>query len=170
MKLITEARVAKRVNPQGDFTLGTRTLRQVRYIPNRADCPDELVRFWQNVIVPAPWYHESHEFVVLVFLTFSLQIDSYTLLTSEALIKGLFQPKTLRPLLTMGRFVLMRNRPGGDPSPGIGDKFLTKAIKRTAVDIGTECLDHIIVGRDRYYAAVWNQTRNSPHVKKAARR
>lgn len=44
------------------------------------------------------------------------------------------------------------NHPSGDPSPGSADVVLTHRIKECADLMGFRLLDHIIVGKGRYYS------------------
>ena len=48
--------------------------------------------------------------------------------------------------------ILAHNHPSGDCTPSEEDKEATKRIKRAGEIIGIELLDHIIIGRDKFFS------------------
>ena len=48
--------------------------------------------------------------------------------------------------------ILVHNHPSGDPTPSHQDNEVTKVLKEAGDTIGIKILDHIIVGKDRYYS------------------
>jgi DNA repair protein RadC len=48
--------------------------------------------------------------------------------------------------------ILVHNHPGGDPTPSLQDKDLTKRIQKAADEVGLRVLDHLVVAEDRYYS------------------
>lgn len=48
--------------------------------------------------------------------------------------------------------ILAHNHPGGDPSPSIQDRELTRRIAQSAKELGLRVLDHIIVAETRHFS------------------
>ena len=48
--------------------------------------------------------------------------------------------------------VLVHNHPSGDPSPSEEDNKITKILKEIGDILGIKVLDHVIVGRDKWYS------------------
>ncbi len=49
-------------------------------------------------------------------------------------------------------FALVHNHPSGDPEPSVDDEMLTNRIKDAGAIVGIACIDHIIIGDNRYYS------------------
>lgn len=62
------------------------------------------------------------------------------------------RPALLRAVLLSGQplFLVAHNHPCGDPTPSLNDWVATESLCEGAAAIGVECVDHIIVGGDRY--------------------
>lgn len=48
--------------------------------------------------------------------------------------------------------IISHNHPSGDPTPSIQDIEITKIIHKNSLMMDIELLDHIIIGKDRYYS------------------
>lgn len=48
--------------------------------------------------------------------------------------------------------VVAHNHPSGDPSPSAEDRLVTERLREVGELVGIEVLDHVVVGRDRYYS------------------
>lgn len=48
--------------------------------------------------------------------------------------------------------ILAHNHPGGDPSPSVQDRDLTRRIAQSAKELGLRVLDHIIVAENRHFS------------------
>ncbi len=48
--------------------------------------------------------------------------------------------------------VVAHNHPSGDPSPSAEDRLVTERLREVGELVGIELLDHVVVGRDRYYS------------------
>ena len=48
--------------------------------------------------------------------------------------------------------ILVHNHPSGNPLPGDQDRVQTEALKRAAAVFDIELLDHVIIGRKKYYS------------------
>lgn len=55
-------------------------------------------------------------------------------------------------LLTAAKsIVVAHNHPSGDPAPSAEDQLVTDRLRSAGELLGIELLDHVIVGRDRFY-------------------
>ncbi|WP_027369677.1 RadC family protein [Desulfovermiculus halophilus] len=48
--------------------------------------------------------------------------------------------------------ILIHNHPGGDPTPSVQDKDLTRRVQKAAGEIGLRVLDHVVVAEESYYS------------------
>ena len=48
--------------------------------------------------------------------------------------------------------IVVHNHPSGDPSPSLDDKRITQSIVQAGDILGIKLVDHVIVGRDKYYS------------------
>ena len=48
--------------------------------------------------------------------------------------------------------IVSHNHPSGDPTPSNQDIEITKILHKNSVMMDIELLDHIIIGKDRYYS------------------
>lgn len=55
-------------------------------------------------------------------------------------------------LANAAAFIVVHNHPSGDPTPSEEDRRITKRLRDGAEVLGLTCLDHVILGRDRYHA------------------
>ena len=49
-------------------------------------------------------------------------------------------------------FMLVHNHPSGDPEPSLADMELTRELNEGAKLIGIKMLDHVVLGKERYYS------------------
>jgi DNA repair protein RadC len=49
-------------------------------------------------------------------------------------------------------FILVHNHPSGDPEPSLADMELTRELNEGAKLIGIKMLDHVVIGKERYYS------------------
>ncbi len=48
--------------------------------------------------------------------------------------------------------IIAHNHPSGDPSPSMEDRRVTEAIENSGKILGIDVLDHVIIGKGRYYS------------------
>jgi DNA repair protein RadC len=48
--------------------------------------------------------------------------------------------------------ILVHNHPSGDPTPSLADKEITKKLETASQTIGIGLLDHIIIGKDKWFS------------------
>jgi DNA repair protein RadC len=72
-----------------------------------------------------------------------------------SLTEALVHPREVfRPALldSAAAVVLVHNHPSGDPAPSRADRQLTERMKTAADILGIRLVDHIVIGKDRYYS------------------
>ncbi len=82
------------------------------------------------------------------------------LLRSKLLFIGNFDTSLFSPLeifkeaflCNSSRIVLVHNHPSGNPTPSKQDISVTKQINEVSKSLEIECVDHIIIGNDRFYS------------------
>ena len=128
-----------------------------------ADAVAERGAFRSAVDVLASWRDllaagrviESQEQMVAVYLDARHRAIGAALLSRGSLASSTFHPRdTFRHAVGVNAaaFVLMHNHPSGDPSPSSDDLMVTERARRCGELLGITLLDHIIVGRGRYYS------------------
>lgn len=94
-------------------------------------------------------------------LFYSLYFDSkQKLLDYKLLFKGTLNFTTVHPreifkeafLLSASSIVLIHNHPSGDPTPSSPDIDITKQIESISKMMGIYLIDHIIIGKNKYYS------------------
>ena len=55
-------------------------------------------------------------------------------------------------LASAATIVVAHNHPSGDPTPSESDRLVTDRLKSCGTILGIEVLDHVILGRDRFYS------------------
>lgn len=63
--------------------------------------------------------------------------------------REVFKPAITR---TAAAVILVHNHPSGDPSPSKEDDCITAKIKQAGETLGIKMLDHVIIGRGKYYS------------------
>ena len=55
-------------------------------------------------------------------------------------------------LASAASVIFVHSHPSGDPEPSVSDREVTKTLKEAGELMGIEVLDHVIIGRDKYYS------------------
>lgn len=82
------------------------------------------------------------------------------LLTKKTLFIGSLNSSLIHPreifkyavINSAASIIIVHNHPSGDPTPSKNDIDVTKLIHKNSLMMDIELLDHIIIGRDRYYS------------------
>jgi DNA repair protein RadC len=48
--------------------------------------------------------------------------------------------------------IAAHNHPSGDATPSSSDRLITERLKQAGELLGIECLDHVVIGGDRFYS------------------
>jgi len=97
---------------------------------------------------------EKQENFYVLLLNTKNQIIKEELITKGILDASIIHPREIfKPAIksSASRIILVHNHPSGDPAPSAEDIEITKQIEKAGEEIGIKVLDHIIIGRDRYW-------------------
>jgi DNA repair protein RadC len=63
--------------------------------------------------------------------------------------REVFKPAILNSAASV---IFVHSHPTGDPEPSVSDKEITKQLEMAGEIMGIDVLDHVIIGRDKYYS------------------
>ena len=113
------------------------------------DTPENLCRYWHEIIATQPDHEPDKESLVVVMLNTRLRPYAWHRVSLGTVNESPAQPREiLRPVIVAGAFgfVLMHNHPSGDPSPSRADEATTRRISEAANLLQIKLLDHIVIG------------------------
>jgi DNA repair protein RadC len=114
-----------------------------------ADSPEQLFRYWTEVIATQPDHEPDKESMVVVMLTTRLRPFSWHRVSLGTVNETSAHPReVLRPVIVSGAygFALMHNHPSGESSPSRADETVTRRMIDAAALMQIRFLDHVIVG------------------------
>jgi DNA repair protein RadC len=114
-----------------------------------ADSPEELYRYWRDVIAKQPDHEPDKESVVVVMLTTRMRPFAWHRVSLGTISECTAHPREIfRPVIASGAyaFAMMHNHPSGDPSPSRADEVITRRINDAAGILQIPLTDHLIVG------------------------
>ncbi|MCF7675100.1 MAG: JAB domain-containing protein [Akkermansiaceae bacterium] len=117
--------------------------------PFNTDTPENLHRFWLEIIATQPDHEPDKESVVVVMMNSRLRPYAWHRVSLGSVNECSAQPREiLRPVIVSGAFgfALMHNHPSGDPGPSRADEAITRRINEAAALLQIRFLDHVVVG------------------------
>lgn len=102
---------------------------------------------------------EKQENFYVLLLNTKNQIIKEELITKGILNASIIHPREIfKPAIksSASKIIIVHNHPSGDPTPSAEDIEITKQVEKAGNEIGIKVLDHIIIGRDEYWA--WKGT------------
>lgn len=147
------------------FPVGTThriTVSTVREAPCMFDTdePEQLVRYWNEVIAAEPDYEPDKESVIVVMLTTRMRPFAWHRVSLGTVNESSCHPREVfRPVIASGAasFSMMHNHPSGDPSPSRSDEVVTRRMVEASKLLQIPLIDHVIIGerapgRSGYYS------------------
>jgi DNA repair protein RadC len=124
------------------------------------DTPENLLKFWQEIIATQPDHEPDKESVVVVMMDTRLRPYAWHRVSLGTVSESHCHPREIvRPVLTAAAygFAIMHNHPSGDPSPSRSDEMMTRRMVEVAALLMIRFIDHVIVGesalgRSPYYS------------------
>ena len=113
------------------------------------DTPENLLKFWTEIIATQPDHEPDKESVVVVMVNARLRPHAWHRVSLGTVNEAPAHPREiLRPVITSGAFgfAIMHNHPSGDSSPSHADEALTRRINEAATLLQLRLIDHVIVG------------------------
>ncbi len=113
------------------------------------DTPENLCRYWHEIIAAQPDHEPDKESVVVVMLSTRLRPYAWHRVSLGSVNESPAHPREIcRAVIAAGAyaFVMMHNHPSGDPSPSQSDEAITRRISEVANLIQIRLVDHLIIG------------------------
>lgn len=113
------------------------------------DTPENLLKFWQEIIATQADHEPDKESVVVVMMNTRLRPYAWHRVSLGTVSESHCQPREIfRPVIAAGAygFALMHNHPSGDPSPSRSDEAVTRRITEGAGLLQIRFVDHVVVG------------------------
>jgi len=119
------------------------------------DTPDQLIRFWREVVEVQPEHEADKESVVVVMMNVRLRPFAWHRVSLGTVNESHVHPReTFRPVIAAGAhgFALMHNHPSGDPAPSTADRQVTRRMAEAANILQISFIDHVIVGSSGHFS------------------
>jgi DNA repair protein RadC len=97
---------------------------------------------------------DKEHFVVLT-LNNKNKLTGFKVISTGSLTSSLVHPREVFTAvleLRAAAIVFLHNHPSGDPMPSPEDIEITKRLKECSDLLGIRCLDHVILGTDRFFS------------------
>ncbi len=95
------------------------------------------------------------EHFVLLAMNNKNRVNGFKVISTGSLTASLVHPREVwRAALHLcaAAVVFVHNHPSGDPAPSPEDQEITRRLKETGDTLGIRVLDHVVLGRDRFYS------------------
>jgi DNA repair protein RadC len=103
----------------------------------------------------ARFSHLSQEYFVVILLDVRNRVIDDHIISRGTLTGSMAHPREVfKPAIqqSAASIILLHNHPSGDPEPSPDDRRATHRLKEAGEILGIRVLDHIILGRDKYYS------------------
>lgn len=130
--------------------LGKRVVSSSFLASERLESPEEIYQYLKNELEMKTQEH----FIALFLNTKGGLIKKETLFIGS-LNSSLVHPRELfkhAVLNSAASIIICHNHPSGDPSPSKADIDITKILHKNSIMMDIILLDHIIIGKDRYFS------------------
>lgn len=104
--------------------------------------------------------HETQENLVCVFLNNQSQVITTKTITIGTLNHTIFNPRDILKWalkLSAAAIIVSHNHPSGNPTPSNEDIIVTKKLVQAARLVDVIIVDHLIIGKNRYYSFLENK-------------
>lgn len=145
---------AKAITILAAIEFGKRVTENKRRNETRIDKPQDAYNYLRTSME-----NLNHEELVCMFLNNKSMVIKTKRITMGTTNSTLFDPKLVLKwaLKFSSNFIIIaHNHPSGDPTPSEDDKLVTEQIIRAAKTVDIKVVDHIIVGKNRYYSFLEN--------------
>jgi len=98
---------------------------------------------------------KKQEYFYILMLNTQNNIIGEQLIGKGILDASIIHPREVfKPAIknSCSKIVLVHNHPSGDPEPSSEDKEITEKLARAGGELGINVLDHIIIGKDKYWS------------------
>lgn len=132
------------------FELGKRVLKESFVSQVKLHTPESIFLYLKDDLEM-----KTQEHFIALYLNTKGELVKKETLFIGSLNSSLIHPRELfkhAVLNSAATIIIAHNHPSGDPTPSAQDIEITKLLHKNSIMMDIELLDHIIIGRDRYYS------------------
>ncbi len=132
------------------FELGKRTHTEAFLPQTMLNRPEKVFQYMKTELEL-----KTQEQLVALYLNTKGELIKKKTLFVGSLNSSLIHPREIfkyAVIFSAASIVLVHNHPSGDPTPSSQDLDITKRIYDNSLMMDIQLVDHIIIGRDRYYS------------------
>lgn len=113
------------------------------------DNPDQVEKFWRQLVATAPWFKTEKECLVVFLLNTKRRLIGFEMVsqgTLDTLLVNHSEVFRLAAMQSAPAIILAHNHPSGEPAPSEADIKGTRDLIRGAGVMKIDLLDHVIIG------------------------
>ena len=132
------------------FELGKRVMKETFNQQPKLHSPEAIYQFLKDDLEM-----KTQEHFIALYLNTKGELVKKETLFIGSLNSSLIHPRELfkhAVLNSAATIIISHNHPSGDPTPSNADIKITKILHQNSIMMDIELLDHIIIGKDRYYS------------------
>ena len=132
------------------FELGKRVMKENFITQIKLHTPESIYLYLKDDLEM-----ETQEHFIALYLNTKGELVKKETLFIGSLNSSLIHPRELfkhAVLNSAATIIVSHNHPSGDPTPSKADIDVTKMLHKNSLMMDIELLDHIIIGKDRYYS------------------
>jgi len=132
------------------FELGRRVTKENFNQQIKLHSPESIYQFLKDDLEM-----KTQEHFIALYLNTKGELVKKETLFIGSLNSSLIHPRELfkhAVLNSAATIIVSHNHPSGDPTPSKADIEVTKILHKNSIMMDIELLDHIIIGKDRYYS------------------
>lgn len=141
---------SKAVELKAAFELGRRSIQEVFEGHITLHNPEQIFHFLKS-----QYEMKTQEHLIALFLNTKGHLIKKEVLFIGSLNASIIHPRTIfRSAVehSAAAMILCHNHPSGDPTPSHHDIDMTKRIQESSEMMDIPLMDHVIIGRDRYFS------------------
>lgn len=141
---------SKAVALKAAFELGKRSVRQTFGKQVKLHSPEAIFQFLKD-----RFELKTQEHLIALYLNTKGELIKQEVLFIGSLNSSVVHPRDIfkhAVINSAASIIICHNHPSGDPNPSVQDIEVTKMIDENAKMMDIPLMDHIILGRDRYFS------------------
>jgi len=142
--------LSKAIELKAAIELGKRVVKEGFNTPEKLHSPESIYQFLKEDLEM-----KNQEHFIALYLNTKGELIKKETLFIGSLNSSLVHPRELfkhAVLNSAASIIVCHNHPSGDPTPSKNDIDITKILHKNSVMMDIELLDHLIIGKDRYYS------------------
>lgn len=141
---------SKAIELKAAFELGKRVLKESFNSQVKLHSPESIYLYLKDDLEM-----KNQEHFIALYLNTKGELLKKETLFIGSLNSSLIHPRELfkhAVLNSAATIIVCHNHPSGDPTPSKADIDITKILHKNSIMMDIELLDHVIIGKDRYYS------------------